>query len=127
MAKKEFTYRGKTLDQLKAMPTSEVLALLPSRQRRSLKRELSPQMKSVLKKIQQNKKVIETHARDMIVIPSMVGTNIKVYNGKEYIPFLILPEMIGHFLGEFAFTRKRVAHSAPGIGATKSSASVSVR
>jgi len=35
--------------------------------------------------------------------------------------------MIGHRLGEFALTRKRVAHSSPGIGATRSSASLSVR
>ncbi|HLC85017.1 MAG TPA: ribosomal protein S19 family protein, partial [Candidatus Nanoarchaeia archaeon] len=37
------------------------------------------------------------------------------------------PEMLGHKLGEFAITKKRVAHSAPGIGATRSSASLSVR
>ena len=33
----------------------------------------------------------------------------------------IKPEMIGHKLGEFALTRKRVIHSAPGIGATRAS------
>tara|TARA_Y100000294_G_C8499805_1_gene314345 strand:- start:938 stop:1045 length:108 start_codon:yes stop_codon:yes gene_type:complete len=35
--------------------------------------------------------------------------------------------MVGHYLGEFVQTRKKVSHSAPGIGATRSSASVSVR
>ena len=29
--------------------------------------------------------------------------------------------MIGHRLGEFAMTRKTVKHSAPGLGATRSS------
>ncbi|MBL7054846.1 ribosomal protein S19 family protein, partial [Candidatus Woesearchaeota archaeon] len=38
-----------------------------------------------------------------------------------------MEEMIGHYLGEFAMTRQRVAHSAPGIGATRSSGSLSVK
>lgn len=37
----------------------------------------------------------------------MVGLRIRVYNGKDYYPLLILPEMIGHKLGEFVFTRAR--------------------
>jgi len=40
---------------------------------------------------------------------------------------MIEPEMIGHYLGEFAGTRKGVSHSAPGIGATRSSAALSVK
>jgi len=43
------------------------------------------------------------------------------------LPVKIDEEMLGHYLGEFALTRKRVAHNAPGVGATRSSASVSVR
>ena len=48
-----------------------------------------------------------------------------VYNGKEFIPLTITAEMLGHYLGEFVLTRKKVAHSAPGIGATRSSAAQS--
>ncbi|MFQ5919523.1 MAG: ribosomal protein S19 family protein, partial [Thermoplasmata archaeon] len=33
----------------------------------------------------------------------------------------IRAEMIGHYLGEFAMTRKPVKHSGPGVGATRSS------
>jgi small subunit ribosomal protein S19 len=29
--------------------------------------------------------------------------------------------MIGHYVGEFAQTRKEVKHSGPGVGATRSS------
>ena len=57
----------------------------------------------------------------------MVGKKIKVYSGKEFIPVTIIEEMIGHYLGEFILTRKKVAHSAPGIGATRSSAALSVK
>jgi len=35
--------------------------------------------------------------------------------------------MIGHYFGEFSLTRGRVHHSAPGIGATKSSGALSVK
>ena len=127
MAKKEFTYRGKTLEEISKMGTNELAQLLPSRQRRIIKRGFTDQQKILLKKIRANEKNIETHSRDMIILPEMIGSAIKVHHGKEFIQVMIEPEMIGHCLGEFALTRKKVAHSAPGIGATRSSASLSVK
>ena len=52
---------------------------------------------------------------------------IYVHNGKEYVPIIINENMLGHYIGEFGLTRKKVAHSAPGVGATKSSAGLSVK
>ncbi|MFZ0966384.1 MAG: ribosomal protein S19 family protein, partial [Candidatus Bathyarchaeia archaeon] len=46
---------------------------------------------------------------------------ILVHNGKDFISVEIKPEMIGHFLGEFAVTNKPVKHGTPGIGASRSS------
>lgn len=127
MAKKEYTYRGKTLDELKAMSMNEFMMLLTAARRRPLKRGLTEQQKILLGRINKKQNNIETHCREMIVLPSMVGLTIKVHNGKEFVPVTIVAEMIGHVLGEFAMTRKRVQHSAPGIGATRSSAAISVR
>jgi len=127
MAKKEFTYRGKTLVELQRLSLKEMMELLPSRQRRTLKHGFSERQKKVLEKVKQKKRTIRTHARDMVILPEMVGSTISVHNGKEWVPVMIMPEMIGHFLGEFAQTRKKVMHSAPGVGATRSSASQSVR
>ena len=50
--------------------------------------------------------------------------NFSIHNGKDYTQVQIIDEMIGHYLGELTLTRKKVGHSAPGIGATKSSAGV---
>ena len=127
MVKKEFTYRGKTLEELKKLSLNEIAALMPARQRRTLKRELTEQQKILLQKVRNNESNIETHCRDMIILPEMVGKTIKVYSGKEFIPVIIVEEMIGHYLGEFVLTRKKVEHSAPGIGATRSSAALSVK
>ena len=127
MAKKEFTYKGKSLDELKKMSVSELSQLLPSRQRRTIKRGFTEQQKLLLKKIKNSEKNIETHCRDMIILPEMVGITIKVHGGREFVPIIIESDMIGHCLGEFVMTRKRVQHSAPGIGATRSSASLSVK
>ena len=127
MAKKEFTYRGKTLEELKKMSINEFKELLPARQRRSLKRGLTDQQKILLKKIRNKEKDIETHCRDMIILPEMIGFMIKVHNGKEFVVAMMIEEMIGHYLGEFAMTRQKVEHSAPGIGATRSSTSLSVK
>jgi len=127
MAKKEFTFRGKTIDELKKLSLNEFSQLVASRQRRKIKRGFTEQQNTLLKKLRLNEKNIETHCRDMIILPEMVGVTIKIYQGKEFVPVIIEPDMVGHYLGEFALTRKRVAHSAPGIGATRSSASLSVK
>ena len=127
MAKKEFAYRGKTLEELKKMSISEFKELLPARQKRSLKRGITEQQKKLLKRVKNNEKNIETHCRDMIILPEIVGFTIKIHNGKEFMIVMITEEMLGHCLGEFAMTRRKVEHSAPGIGATRSSASLSVK
>ena len=127
MAKKEFTFKGKTTDELQKMSLNELAQLLTSRQRRTVKRGFTEQQKILLKKLRANEKNIETHCRDMIILPEMVGKTIKIHQGKEFMPVIIEEGMIGHYLGEFAMTRKKVAHSAPGIGATRSSASLSVK
>ena len=127
MAKKEFTYRGKSMEELLKLSLNELAALFPARQRRSLKRGLTEQQKILLGKIKKNESNIQTHCRDMIILPEMIGKMIKVYTGKEWIPVTLMDEMIGHCLGEFALTRRKVEHSAPGIGATRSSAALSVK
>lgn len=127
MVKKEFTFKGKSLEELQKIGLNELAQLLTARQRRIIKRGFTEQQKILLKKLRANEKNIETHCRDMIILPEMIGATIKVHQGKEFLPITIEADMIGHYLGEFALTRKKVAHSAPGIGATRSSASLSVK
>ncbi|MDK2371955.1 MAG: 30S ribosomal protein S19 [Candidatus Korarchaeota archaeon] len=126
MSSKEFRYRGYTLEQLQSMTLDELAEVMPARIRRTLKRGLSPENKKLLEKIRKyrNKgidKVIRTHRRDMPVLPEMVGAKIAVHNGKEFVEITIVPEMIGHYLGEFAMTNRIVRHGKPGKGATRSS------
>ena len=120
-------YRGKTLDELKNLSIKEFAILLPARQRRSLARGLKPEQKKLLNKLKISSKSVKTHLRNTVIIPEMVGKSVLVYNGKEYVPVRMEMEMLGHCIGEFVLTRKSVKHSAPGVGATKSSAAVSVR
>lgn len=127
MAKKVFQYKGKTMDDLRKISINEFAELLPARQRRTIKRGFTEAQKILLKKMRAKEKNIETHCRDMIILPEMVDITIKVHAGREFIPVTIQPEMLGHYLGEFVLTRKRIQHSAPGIGATRSTASISVK
>ena len=127
MVKKEFTYRGKTLNELKNMSLEELMILLPARERRKIRKGFTEQEKKFLNKISKGKMRIKTQCRDMIILPGMVGLTIGIHNGKQFVDTLIVPEMIGHRLGELSMTRKRVMHHAPGIGSTKSSAALSVR
>jgi len=132
MAKKIFTYRGKTLEELQQMSQKDFIELLPARRRRTIKRGFTDAQKRLLAKIKKlkdgkTKKPVKTHCRDMIVLPDMVGMTIHIHKGKSFDQVLIQEDMIGHCLGEFTLTRNRVQHSAPGIGATRSSVAVSVK
>ena len=114
--------KGKSWEDIEKMKLDEFTKLLPSRQRRVLKRGLTEQEKRLLENIRTSrKKFHKTHCREMVIIPEMVGVKVGVHNGREFVTLDIKPEMLGHRLGEYAMTRKKVEHSAPGFGATKSS------
>ena len=68
----------------------------------------------LLKKISKlkagDKTVVKTWSRDSVISPEMVGYTFGIHNGKTHVPVLIIEEMVGHRLGEFAATRKFVRH-----------------
>ena len=117
----EFTYRGYTLAKLKKMSLGDLADLLGARQRRKLKRELRSSEEKLLERSKTDKESVKTHLRDAIILPSMVGKKIGIHNGKGFEFVEITTEMIGHYLGEFALTRKKVLHGSAGVGATRSS------
>jgi small subunit ribosomal protein S19 len=118
--KEEFLYRGRKVSDLAKLSIEELAALLPARQRRSINRGLVKENKNLLASLKK-KDSVRTHIRNMIVMPDMVGKNLEIYNGKSFEKVEVMPEMIGHFFGEFALTRGRVQHGAAGVGATRSS------
>ncbi|MEA3230021.1 MAG: 30S ribosomal protein S19 [archaeon] len=119
--KKIFTYRGKTIEELKDMSMDEFMGFVKSRTRRHFKRGFSDAEKKLMSEIKNNPdKFVKTHLRDMIVLPDFVGKTIGIYSGKGFVSVLIQNEMLGHRLGEFSPTRKSVKHSGVGAGATRS-------
>lgn len=118
--KEEFLYRGRRISDLAKLSIEELAELLPARQRRSIKRGLVRENKKLLAGLR-TKDSVRTHSRSMIVLPDMVGKSIEIHNGKSFERIEILPEMVGHYFGEFALTRARVVHGAAGVGATRSS------
>jgi len=119
---KYFNYRGKTVEELQAMSMDEFIRILPSRMRRSLRRGLSAEQRIILERLRRHSnKPLRTHARDMIILPEMIGRSIHVYTGKEFKEVNITEKMIGHYLGEYAISMTRVRHGRPGIGASRSS------
>lgn len=127
MAKKEFVFKGKSIEDLKLLSDKEFAELIPSRERRTILRGYTEEQKKFVEKVNLGKSPIKTHCRDVIILPRMVGMEIKVHTGKEFQSLIVQDEMIGHRLGEYALSRKRVGHSSPGVGASKSSSHVSVR
>ncbi len=67
-------------------------------------------MKKVLSADGNTKKVLKTWSRRCAIAPEFVGFTFAVYNGKEHIPVFVTEAMVGHHLGEFAYTRKFRGH-----------------
>lgn len=131
MVKQQF-YKGKTKEELLKMPIEEFMKLVSARERRSLKRGFTDAQKALLLKIKKTRegkytKAIKTQARDMVVVPEMLDQTIHIHAGRDFVPVYINIFMLGHRLGEFTTTRKKVEHSAPGLGATRSSSAIAVK
>ena len=127
---REFKFKGYTPEQLQTLSIENLLPLLNSRQRRSLDKRVGTYMNDNKRKLREKVKLaregklkgqLRTHVRDMIILPDMVELTIHVHNGKDFVQVSIKPEMIGHYLGEYAITNKRVQHGAPGVGSSRSS------
>lgn len=121
--RKEFTYRGKTVDELKKLDVREFSKYVKSKPRRTILRQFQ-QIENFVNRSKvkaEKNKPIRTHQRDLVIVPEMVGMKIGVHDGRAFVPTIITGEMLGHRLGEFAMTRSRVKHSKAGIGATKGS------
>ena len=123
---REFTYRGLSKKELEELPLDKLLELFPARIRRSLTRGINDNKRKLIGEIKAAKEgklktPINTHLRDLIILPYMIGTTVNVFSGKEFVPVTITSEMVSHYLGEYVITNKRVSHGAPGVGASRSS------
>ena len=120
---KEFTYHGLTKEELANIPNEKLFKLFSARIRRSLTRGINDDKRKLMEEIKdkKSKNPIKTHLRDVIILPYMVGVTIHIFSGKEFVPITITLQMIGHYLGEYVITNKRVNHGAPGVGASRSS------
>ena len=123
---KEFLFRGLSKEDLDSTSLEKLFQLFNSRQRRSLTRGITDGKRKLIEEIKaakagKLKTPIKTHLRDLIVLPYMVDVAVNVFSGKEFVPVIIKTEMIGHYLGEYVITNKRVNHGAPGVGASRSS------
>jgi len=123
---KEFVYNGLSEKELNSLSLEKLLAVFPARARRSLTRGINDGKRKLIKEIKAVKTAklstpIKTHIRDLIVLPFMVGVTVNVFSGKEFMPVNITTHMIGHYIGEYVITNKRVNHGAPGVGASRSS------
>lgn len=121
LSKKQFKFRGKSVEELKQLDTREFAKMIGSRNRRTILRnfqEIEDFVNRARTKISKNKPV-KTHKRDLVIVPAMVGMKLQVYNGQKFVSFEVTGEMLGHKFGEFAPTRARIQHGKAGVGATK--------
>lgn len=118
MVKKDFTFHGKTVDELNNMSFGEFLKLIPARERRTIKRGYTKSAKMAIEKMKIKKGAIKTQSREIVIVPDMIGKRINVHKGNGYTEIEITDDMIGHRIGEFVLCNKKVTHGKAGLGAT---------
>jgi len=67
-------------------------------------------IKKVKDLIPGTKAVVKTWSRSCTITPEMVGFKFAVHNGREFVEFSVIENMVGHKLGEFSPTRKFLRH-----------------
>jgi small subunit ribosomal protein S19 len=96
---REFTYRGLSQKELEELPLDKLLKLFPARIRRSLTRGINDGKRKLIEEIKATKEgklktPINTHLRDLIILPYMIGTTVNVFSGKEFVShFKILMQL----------------------------------
>jgi len=124
-------FRGRTPSELQSLQMEEYIKMINSSERRSIKRNATGYRKLIEKAAWFRKnnipKAVRTQLREAVIDPSWVGMKFEVYDGKEYKQVHITANMLGHRLGEYSHTTKRVLHSAPGIRATRGSKFLAVK
>ena len=120
---KEFTYHGLSKEELANIPNEKLFKLFTARVRRSLTRGINDDKRKLMEEMKDKnqKNPIKTHLREVIILPYMVGVTVHIFSGKEFVPVTLTLQMVGHYLGEYVITNKRVNHGAPGVGASRSS------
>jgi ribosomal protein uS19 len=137
-AQRNYTFRGKTLDDLKSLEIKAFVDLLGSHGRRYVHRRFGiPHLKLIgkLRKARESvagqsgvrPPVVRTHLRSRVILPEFVDNVIGIYNGKEFVEVQIKPDMIGHVLADFSMAKRIVKHSKAGVGATRSSSATSLK
>ena len=119
---RKFTFRGKDLEEILAMPEKAQKELYCSRIRRKLGRiQNAGKYQKLIQRVVKSKegvalgdkpKTIKTHYRDCMIVPQMVGGIVGVYNGKEYKEVEIKFDMMGTYLGEYSLTYKPTLRKA---------------
>jgi small subunit ribosomal protein S19 len=110
MVQKEFTYKGKSVEELKRMSLGEFSMIAKSDARRKIRR-LTDADRKFMAKVEKSIKPVKTQNRDMVILPVFVGKTLMIHDGRGYQPLLVTPEMIGHWVGEYAMTRSSASMS----------------
>ena len=128
MVKKD-VWKGIDEDAIEGVSVEDFLKKATSRERRTMKRAMAnknKKLKALIDKVREikkenPKKQVRTHLRYAVILPEWVGLTFGVHNGKEFKKVDITVKKVGKRLGDFAHTTGRVAHSGPGVGATRGS------
>jgi len=58
------------------------------------------------------KKKLKVWCRECTIVPEFIGHTFDVHNGRKFFSIYISDQMVGHRLGEFAFTRFFKGHGS---------------
>jgi small subunit ribosomal protein S19 len=124
---KKDTWKGFDEENAAGISQEDFLKRISSRNRRTILRmKFNPRLKKLVEEVREikksnPKKLIKTHIREAVILPEWLGLSFGVHNGKEFKRVEITLNKIGRRLGDYSHCTTRVAHSGPGVGATRGS------
>lgn len=65
-------------------------------------------LKSDAPRLSRKPKNFRTWSRGSTILPSFVGSNFQIHNGKSFTKITVTQDMVGHKFGEFSMTRKTI-------------------
>jgi small subunit ribosomal protein S19 len=64
-------------------------------------------------------KILKIRSRNSVIFPALVHRSFGVYNGIKFLRVKVKKSMVGHKIGEFAFTRRKHLYKSKRKGKKK--------
>jgi small subunit ribosomal protein S19 len=71
---------------------------------------IPPRLEKKAFKVENGLKMLTVYTRAATIIPQLIGSIVKLHNGRRFVQIAVTDEHVGYKFGEFALTKCKVLH-----------------